>query len=162
MRISTSSPAHFLILSLCISPFYRAVWDPDEHIEANYEQMGFVADLNAGTGRNRKTDIIAEKAAALQEDEDIKDDDLDDDLRVAMAKQRSTGKAAPKRPTPRQRQLVERLQAAHGDNIIAMAKDRKLNKMQHSKGQLESLIESCEYWAGKTGVDFRVPNKRLW
>lgn len=124
--------------------------------------MGFVSDLNAGTGRNRRVDIIAQKAAAIPDDEDIKDADLDDDLKVAMAKQRSTGKAPPKRPTPRQHQLVERLAAAHGSDVAAMVRDRKINTMQHSRGQIEALIESCEYWAGKTGVDFRVPNKRLW
>ena len=78
-----------------------------------------------------------------------------------MAQQRSSGKAPPKRPTPRQRQLIERLLSVHGSNIAAMVKDRKLNAMQHSEGQLRTLIESCDYWKGKNGVDFRAPIKSI-
>lgn len=43
-----------------------------------------------------------------------------------------------------------------------MSKDRKLNDMQHSEGKLKMLLESYHHWQGKTGVDFRVPSKRLW
>ena len=123
--------------------------------------MGFASDLNLGTGRNRKSDAFATKAAQLA-DVDVTEQTLDEDLKVAMAQQRSTGKAAPKRPTPRQRQIVERLLAAHGSDIDAMFRDKRLNAMQHSKGVLQEMIEACDYWSGKTGVDFRVPNKGLW
>lgn len=75
---------------------------------------------------------------------------------------RSSGKAAPKRLTTHQRQIVGRLLAAHGDDVAAMLKDRKLNSMQHSEGVLRALIESYRYWKEGSGVDFRVPHKRLW
>ena len=75
---------------------------------------------------------------------------------------RSTGKAAPKRLTAHQRQIVGRLLAAHSDDVGAMARDRKLNTMQHSEGVLRQLVESFRHWGEGSGVDFRVPHKRLW
>ena len=46
--------------------------------------------------------------------------------------------------------------------VQAMSRDQKLNTMLHSEGKLKMLLESLRHWEGKTGVDFRVPNKRLW
>lgn len=83
-------------------------------------------------------------------------------LRCALLQVRSTGKAAPKRLTTHQRQIVGRLLAAHGDDIAAMARDRKLNSMQHPEGVLRALVESYQHWKEGSGVDFRVPHKRLW
>lgn len=134
-------------------------WNQAGNIESNYEHIGFAADVNSGTGRNRRSDILANKVPQIP-DHQI-DASLDEDLKIAMAQQRDSGKAPPKRPTPRQRQLIERLLAAHGSNVTAMVRDRKLNAMQHSEGVLQSLIESCDYWRGKTGVDFRAPIKSI-
>ncbi|KAG7669887.1 hypothetical protein Ndes2526A_g06189 [Nannochloris sp. 'desiccata'] len=134
-------------------------WNQAGNIESNYEHLGFAADVNAGTGRNRRSDILANKVPQIPDDQ--LDASLDEDLKVAMAQQRNSGKAPPKRPTPRQRQLIERLLAAHGSNVAAMVRDRKLNAMQHSEGVLQSLIESCDYWRGNTGVDFRAPIKSI-
>jgi hypothetical protein len=39
------------------------------------------------------------------------------ELRALNNKQRKTGKAAPKRLTPHQKQIVERLIEAHGDDV---------------------------------------------
>lgn len=75
---------------------------------------------------------------------------------------RSTGKAAPKRLTTHQRQIVKQLIERHGDDVAAMQRDRKLNSMQHSQGVLTALLESYNHWGEGAGVDFRVPNKRLW
>lgn len=128
--------------------------------------MGFVADANSrhgGFGRNTKTDKIESKATAIAPDDPI--DIKDDDLLAAMGKMRSSGKAPPKRPTPRQKSIVAALVAAHGESeagFVAMSKDRKRNPMQHTVGELKKLIESVNYWKGKTGVDFRVPVKGLW
>lgn len=124
--------------------------------------MGFVTDLNSGYGRNKKTSELPSLPPDA-EDETI-NSNLDDDLKAAMAKMRSTGKSIPKRITSHQRQIVEKLIAAHGSNIQDMARDRKLNKMQHSQGYLTKMIESYEYWKkdSKNSVDFRVPNKGLW
>lgn len=135
-------------------------WDEQDFIEGNYERMGFAADVNLAHGRNARGDALAARAAALADAGE--EPAIDEDLAVAMAQQRASGKAPPKRPTPRQRAIVARLVAAHGDDVAAMVRDRKLNAMQHSTGQLQALIQGCEYWEGKTGVDFRVPNKSLW
>ncbi len=75
---------------------------------------------------------------------------------------RSSGKAAPKRLTSHQRQIVQRLIGRHGEDVAAMQHDRKLNPMQHSQGVLRQLIASYHHWGEGAGVDFRVPNKRLW
>ena len=78
------------------------------------------------------------------------------------AQMRSTGKAPPKRLTTHQRQIVRRLVDAHGDDVAGMARDRKLNPMQHTLATLRALLESYRHWGEGAGVDFRVPNKRLW
>lgn len=124
----------------------------------NYEKLGLAADVNSRRGRNSRSASIDAKVAAVD------DPVLDEDLAAAMGHMRSSGKAPPQRPTPRQRTIVQRLTDAHGDDVDAMTKDIKLNAMQHSKGQLIKLIESCKYWSqkGNVGVEFRVPTKRLW
>lgn len=209
----------------------------------NYERAGLVSDVNAAFGRNRRRDVLREKAETAPEmlDAPVQDDELkaacaqvgrhgprahasdaglsgagccrcggsdEQDGQACMRnvrarlrnrfqngagrgvrvghiarrkphraallspappgpasarlQVRSTGKALPKRLTSHQRQIVGRLLAAHGDDIPAMARDRKLNSMQHSEGVLRALVESYHYWKEGSGVDFRVPNKRLW
>ncbi|PRW59920.1 Nucleolar 16 [Chlorella sorokiniana] len=135
-------------------------WDSDDHVEGNYQRAGLVVDANAGYGRNKRRDVLKDKAEANPEQLDA--EVQDDELRAAFAKVRTTGKAAPKRLTSHQRQIVGRLLEAHGDDVAAMQHDRKLNPMQHSQGVLKALIESFRYWKEGSGVDFRVPNKRLW
>lgn len=91
------------------------------------------------------------------------DEELDDDLRRSLGKESLVhGKAAPKRPTDRQRKIIEDLQLVYGDDVRSMAMDHKRNKMQLSAGVLTELIRACDYWPKGSGVDFRVPNKRLW
>lgn len=84
------------------------------------------------------------------------------DLRAVLGKVRSTGRAAPKRLTKHQRDIVARLIVAHGDDTRAMMMDRKLNPMQHSEGALHKLIASYRHWGPGAGVEFRVPVKGLW
>lgn len=112
-------------------------------------------DPNQGRGRKRDGGISEE--APLKTD-----DEVDDDLRLAMGMVSRHGKKEPKRPTIRQRKIVEELTQAHGEDVEAMAKDHKRNKMQLSAGTLRHLIEACEYWPQGSGVDFRVPVKGLW
>ncbi|KAL4458495.1 hypothetical protein ABPG75_013360 [Micractinium tetrahymenae] len=135
-------------------------WDDQQHVDANYERAGLVADVNAAFGRNKRRDVLREKAEAAPEM--LEAPIQDDELKAACAQVRSTGKALPKRLTAHQRQIVGRLLAAHGDDIQAMARDRKLNSMQHSEAVLRALVESYSFWKEGSGVDFRVPNKRLW
>lgn len=114
-------------------------------------------DPNEGHGR-KSTGGITINAADFKTD-----DELDDDVRRSLGKKSTIhGKAAPKRPTDRQRRIIEELQKAHGDDVRSMSMDHKRNKMQLSAGVLTELIRACEHWPKGSGVDFRVPNKRLW
>ncbi|GAB4822055.1 hypothetical protein N2152v2_009101 [Parachlorella kessleri] len=134
-----------------------AEWDAEDTVITNYQQVGLVRDPNAGFGRNKRVDIIQEKA----EDPAVLSAELDDDLKAACNEQRSSGKAPPKRLTPHQRQIVQRLLNVHGDDTRAMMMDRTLNPMQHSEGTLQQLIDSYCYWKSGSGVDFRVPVEGL-
>lgn len=78
-----------------------------------------------------------------------------------MSQARSTGAAPPSVPTERQRAIVDRLVAKHGDNTFKMMLDRKLNAMQHSESQLRDLIKMCEYWKPGTRITFHAPQKSL-
>lgn len=114
-------------------------------------------DPNEGHGRKMNEGIEVSNAALKT------DDELDDDVRRTLGKSSLVhGKTAPKRPTDKQRKIIEALKQAHGDDIRAMAMDHKRNKMQLSAGVLTELIHACEYWPKGSGVDFRVPHKRLW
>jgi nucleolar protein 16 len=136
-----------------------------QKIDANYESSGLVLDATARFGRNSRRDAIQQMAEARGAEGDgdgpAAEGPLDDDLVAAMAQVRSSGKAAPKRPTQRQRQIVQRLLEAHGQDVGAMSRDRRLNPMQHSRGVLEGMIAACEHWKEDGGVDFRVPTKKL-
>jgi nucleolar protein 16 len=140
-----------------------AEWDETKKIDGNYAGSGFVLDATARFGRNSRPDQVQRRAAELAARPEAEGDvPLDDDLTAMMAQVRAAGKAAPKRPTPHQRQIVARLAAAHGEDVGAMAMDRRLNPMQHSRGVLERLIAAVAYWEEGSGVDFRVPTTRLW
>jgi hypothetical protein len=56
------------------------------------------------------------------------------ELRAICGKERLSGKALPKRLTTNQRSVVEALVKAHGSDFGAMARDRKLNRLQHAEG----------------------------
>lgn len=55
------------------------------------------------------------------------------------------------------------VEAKHGDNLNAMARDRKLNAMQHTVSQLRELVVSFvaypELVEGGGALDFRAPQK---
>jgi len=99
-------------------------------------------------------------------DEDFKPGDIvsADELTAACSKIRSTGKAAPKKLTSKQRGVVEKLIAKHGEDLTAMFKDRKLNAMQHTRATLEALIESYRAYPELEHGGFRgfhAPKKSL-
>ncbi|PWY75116.1 hypothetical protein BO70DRAFT_319221 [Aspergillus heteromorphus CBS 117.55] len=49
----------------------------------------------------------------------------------------------PRHQSKREEEWVQRLVEKHGDNYIAMARDRKLNPMQQSIGDLKRRISKC-------------------
>eukprot|EP00850_Spirogloea_muscicola_P020432 SM000216S06558 [mRNA] locus=s216:64008:64684:- [translate_table: standard] len=66
------------------------------------------------------------------------------ELRAALGKKRKAGPGAPiQRLTKMQRVYVGRLVGKHGEDFMAMAKDIKLNRMQHTVGALRLL---CRRW----------------
>ena len=136
-------------------------WDKSKHSKDNYSATGFVYDPNKGHGRHTQAGITVNEERV----NDAEDDkgQLDDDLRRALGKESLIhGKAAPKRPTKRQRAIIANLRNTHGDDVRAMMLDHKRNKMQLSEAVLTELIRACDYWPEGSGVDFRVPKKSLW
>ena len=74
------------------------------------------------------------------------------------------GAAAPKRLTTKQRRIVGALVAKHGHDIVAMSRDIKLNKMQHTVAQLRELVVSFLAYPellqeGGGPLGFRAPKK---
>ncbi|KAK9811879.1 hypothetical protein WJX72_011665 [[Myrmecia] bisecta] len=140
-----------------------AHWDAAKTFTRNYEEIGFVSNPNSGFGRNvRHSDPIQEKAAEIEETgEEV---ESADDMRVALGKVRKSGKAPPEKLTTHQNQIMARLVAAHGDDVEAMAKDRKLNTMLHPPGRLKRMLQAYQAFSQTAGgrCRFRVPNKRLW
>ena len=55
-------------------------------MEENYEASGLVADVNAAFGRNRRRDVLREKAEA--DPESLEAEVADDELKAAMAQVR--------------------------------------------------------------------------
>lgn len=86
----------------------------------------------------------------------------DDETRAVENKVRHTGKREPKRLTTTQRAVIGKLMEKHGEDCDAMAKDIKLNKMQHTAAYLRDMIESLKFWGAdgeNTKHDFRAPHK---
>ncbi len=83
-------------------------------------------------------------------------------MRTAEGKERRSGKAPPQKLTTHQTLIVRRLVDAHGDNVEAMVRDTKLNKMLLPASKLKKMLESFRRYGEKERCDFRVPNKRLW
>mmetsp|Transcript_40546 Transcript_40546/g.114840 ORF Transcript_40546/g.114840 Transcript_40546/m.114840 type:complete len:184 (-) Transcript_40546:443-994(-) len=134
-------------------------WDTEKTLQQNYNANGFLNSVRKTHGRNQASNKKKDVEDAAKITEDFEDDD---ELRALSNKQRKSGKAPPKKLTTHQKQIMEKLIDAHGEDIEAMSKDRKLNAMQHSEGKLKMLLESYHHWKGTAGVDFRVPHKRLW
>lgn len=109
--------------------------------------------LGAPLGRNYAANGLALKANKLEprggleragraEERPRRKRHLEDEIAGAVGRQRSTGKRAPQQLAATQRRVVAALFAAHGEDVGAMAKDIKLNKMQHSAGVLRKMVAS--------------------
>jgi len=151
-------------------------WDREKSLVNNYNKIGIVSNVNAfyhKGGRNAQkddddvNDVNDNKggggvANALQFDVER------DEIRKAIGHQKSTGKAEPKRITPRQRRICEQLIQKYGDDDVEkMFRDIKLNVLQKTRGELRAMLESYQYWKDENGenaegeirVDFRAPRK---
>eukprot|EP00951_Prasinocladus_malaysianus_P010781 scaffold79458_cov46-Prasinocladus_malaysianus.AAC.2 len=143
---------------------FRVDWNNEKTLQENYTKNGFTNSLKKTHGRNAEENKRKEKTLQMTMVRTYSRANMDNcpdvvrlitELRALNNLQRKTGKAAPKRLTPHQKQIISRLIEAHGGDVEAMARNRKLNDMQHSEGKLRMMLESHEYWRGKTGVDFR-------
>ncbi|KAK9826477.1 hypothetical protein WJX81_003338 [Elliptochloris bilobata] len=137
----------------------EANWDQEKTLISNYQRNGFLADPNAGFGRNKRPAGTLE-VAVLEEGADAAESD--DDLRTVEGKQRRSGKAPLTKLTTHQRQVMQRLTDAHGDDVEAMVRDTKLNSMLLPASKLHKLLASYKVFGDRGRCPFRVPNKRLW
>ncbi|KXZ51862.1 hypothetical protein GPECTOR_11g3 [Gonium pectorale] len=141
----------------------NAEWDEKDTLEENYARNALVADPNKLLGRKeKKTPLVAPEVRKEAGEETFSDDD---EQRAMMSLPRKAGKAPPPRLTTTQRKVVEALLEKHGDDVHAMMLDTKLNKMQHSEGELKKLIASYRHWGPNCNShDFwteKKPPKRL-
>jgi len=69
-----------------------------------------------------------------------------DEVRALRGVPRSTGVAPPPRLTAKQQRIVKALLDAHGDDVLAMARDHKRNALQHTPAVLSRFIASYRRW----------------
>ncbi|GFR42551.1 hypothetical protein Agub_g3458 [Astrephomene gubernaculifera] len=119
-------------------------WDEKDTLDENYARNQLVSDPNVLLGRKeKKTPLVAPEARKEAGEETFSDDD---EQRAALHLPRKSGRAPPARLTATQRQVVGALLEKHGEDVHAMMLDTKLNKMQHSEGELRKLIAAYRYW----------------
>ncbi|PNH00466.1 hypothetical protein TSOC_013709, partial [Tetrabaena socialis] len=119
-------------------------WDEKDTLVENYARNKLVSDPNQLLGRReKKTPLVSAEARKEAGQETYSDDD---ELRAACNLPRKSGKAPPPRLTSTQRQVVGALLEKHGENVQAMVMDIKVNKMQHSSGELRKLIDAYRFW----------------
>ncbi|KAG1671364.1 hypothetical protein FOA52_002974 [Chlamydomonas sp. UWO 241] len=135
------------------------LWSEEANLTDNYRANDLLLDINAGFGRNNAHRGAGIRSAEVKETGGEETFEDDDELRAACNLERKTGKALPPRLTSHQRDIFEKLLAAHGDDVDAMVLDIKLNKMQHSAGQLRKLLEGHRHWGEGSRHDFRAPRK---
>mmetsp|Transcript_41026 Transcript_41026/g.49782 ORF Transcript_41026/g.49782 Transcript_41026/m.49782 type:complete len:196 (+) Transcript_41026:281-868(+) len=148
-------------------------WDNTKTQTQNYKALGLFSDPKLRGGRNnfqtKKTEE-EEEEDSIDEDETEDTEEVkelkqkhDDELKGTLGESRSTGIRDPPKLTTMQRIIVGKMVDAHGGDFRAMARDRKLNKMQHSEGKLKLLVEGYLAYpelekGGSRG--FHAPKKR--
>lgn len=58
----------------------------------------------------------------------------------ALKEEEAVKKRRPRQQSKREEEWVEKLIARHGDNILAMVRDKKLNPMQQSEGDIRRRV----------------------
>ncbi|GBF93672.1 hypothetical protein Rsub_06775 [Raphidocelis subcapitata] len=132
-------------------------WKEEATLTSNYGANKFVLDPNEGFGRNLKPQPLKSKEEREAEDGGTYSDD--DEMRAATGLVRKAGRAPPKPLTTHQKQIVQKLLDAHGEDVQAWFRDTKLNRMQHSEGKLRELLESFKFHSSSSRHDFRAPRK---
>jgi hypothetical protein len=152
-------------------------WNPSRPLSKNYAAAGVAVDANSRYGRNHRP-------SGLKEDEGSDNDDdgggnsTDDDLRaVSGLPRRHSARAPPPKLTSTQERVISTLRKAHGDDLQAMVKDIKLNRMLLPASKLRKMIEADDFWGrrpikpsldqvgvegkGRGRCGFRMPRKSL-
>ncbi|GIL71769.1 hypothetical protein Vretimale_793 [Volvox reticuliferus] len=119
-------------------------WSEKDTLDTNYSRNQLVSDPNVLLGRKEKKTPLVPPEARKEAGEQTYSDD--DEQRAALRLPRKSGKNLPARPTATQRKVVGALLEKHGEDVRAMMMDTKLNKMQHSEGELRQLIEAYQFW----------------
>jgi nucleolar protein 16 len=125
-------------------------WDEDVTPSANYKRLGLSASLQADKGRSHGVRAAAAAAAAAASAPPDAPQPLGrlatagdpESLRLATGRRLARGARPPRPLTARQRRLVGALVAAHGDDVAAMARDTKLNPLQHTGSALRVLVDA--------------------
>mmetsp|Transcript_36823 Transcript_36823/g.51131 ORF Transcript_36823/g.51131 Transcript_36823/m.51131 type:complete len:191 (-) Transcript_36823:350-922(-) len=129
----------------------ETTWDITKTQKQNFAALGLQSDTVQRGGRNKKEgrkgrDSLQIKSAEMSlengELDVVLGNDEYNELQALRGDARASGKALPKRLTSHQRVVVAALVGVHGGDVEGMAKDRKLNQMQHSPGVLQMLLKS--------------------
>jgi hypothetical protein len=87
---------------------------------------------------------------------------LDVDLHLALGKQHPEGTRPPAPLTAQQRRVMQALIEEHGEDVEAMAKDSKRNKMLHSAGRLKRMLQAFYLHKEGSRVKWQQPKRKLW
>ncbi|QDZ24141.1 putative Nop16-like ribosome biogenesis protein [Chloropicon primus] len=120
----------------------KTQWNTKRTLKKNYEDNKVAVNVNASIGMDVDEEERTEKPKKATK-VDMVPVSVVDEINATLGKQRSTGRRPPKKLTTVQIRVIGRLIEKHGEkNVDAMAKDIKLNKMQHSAGVLKKMLES--------------------
>ena len=144
-----------------------AAWAVERTLRENYGRNGLALDVN-----NTQPQVRRDKGGGVAlllggggggqggGGGDARPAHVRDELAGTLGQQRSSGKRAPKMLTGTQRRVVQRLVETYGDDIAAMARDTKINKMQHSRSVLYKLVEAYKVYGDLAKVKaFHAPKK---
>ncbi|KAH6893243.1 ribosome biogenesis protein Nop16 [Thelonectria olida] len=94
-----------------------------------------LADLDSDSDAEEDNDQ-ADEWGGIDDD----DEGTTDVVKSLIAESRLPDEAKPRHQSSREREWLEALMAKHGDNTIAMSKDRKLNPMQQTAADISKRI----------------------
>ena len=145
----------------CASP--RTPWEKGLTVTTNYKALGLALDPNGSHGRTAPLRQAAAEAAApggeptlgAQAEADA------EELRIVTGGHLPKGHRPPRRLTATQLRVVRGLVEAHGDDVEAMARDRKRNALQHSSSTLRKMLDDFHQQDSREMRVFRAPIKRL-
>lgn len=131
-------------------------WDRKASVVRNYAAMGCATDPNERGGRQRQAstqaeqdNVVSMEQVSMETLERIREGKVDEtkvdpELQVALGRPVPGRRSMPKKLTKTQWHVVKGLVDEHGDDLEAMAKDRKKNPMLHTVATLRKMVESYQ------------------